>query len=331
MYYYPLKIDLTGMYQPYMWGGRKLAKTVNAPEGEPVAELWAISDRPEEGIESVVANGPLAGKTLAQLTAADALGFLGFATHDHHFPILVKILDSRNKLSVQVHPPEEVAARLGKPPKAESWLFLPGCEPDATVYAGFRRGTTKESFMNSLNTGDVEPLLHRISAQPGTMVNVPNGRVHGVNEGCFILETQQNSNTTYRVFDYNRVDPKTGTSRPLHVEEALASLNFEDYEPTPEVLSLQPTANGARTMLLATPYFSLERFAGAGEINEATQGVATIVVNTQPSSELHIEAYEVSISLRPFEFALIPAAVGAFMVTGDDLDYVLIRPTKPVQ
>lgn len=329
MDYYPLKLELSGMYRPYMWGGRKLASLVNAPTDEPVAELWAVSDRPEEEQVSRIANGPLAGQNLQSLIAADPIGFLGFDTPGHRFPILVKTLDAKQRLSVQVHPPKAAAIKLGGQPKAEAWIFLSGNEPNAYVYAGFKPGVTRETFAQALRDGSVESLLHRLTTRTGDVLNIPNGRLHGVGEGCFLLEVQQNSNTTYRVFDYNRVDPKTGQMRPLHIEEALASLDFHDVEPGFEDAPAIPDERGDRKQLLATEHFTIERFTGKGAVQESTAGLATIVANVKPETSMTVAANDVGVEQKTFEFSLIPAAVGKFVVSGDDLDYVLIRPVRP--
>ena len=330
MDYYPLTFDLKGMSQPYLWGGRKLAPLVpDVPADEPVAEIWAVSDRPEEGKVSRVLNGPLTGQTFQQLIQKDAVGFLGFDTTDHRFPILLKLMDPKGRLSVQVHPPAAVAEQLGGQPKAEAWLGLAGSDPDAYIYGGLKRGVTREQFETALKDGSVEALLHRVPISAGTVFDVPNGRIHGIGEGCLLLEVQQSSDTTYRVFDYNRVDPKTGTTRQLHVKESLASIDFADQ--APQVESPQPIADqrGSRRQFLTTDYFTIEKFTGSGEIFESTNGLATIVVNLKPQTTFLISANEVSIEQKTFECSLLPAALGEFVVKGDDLDYALIRPVRP--
>jgi mannose-6-phosphate isomerase len=326
---YPLTFEYHGMYQSYLWGGRSLAALVGAPAGEPVAELWAVSDRPEQGKQSRIANGPLAGRTLAEIVAADPRGVLGFDPPDHRFPLLVKILDARQSLSVQVHPPPAVARQLGGQPKAEAWLFLEGSQPGSTVYAGFERDVTQSHFVAALEHGSIESILHRVPAEPGTLVDIPAGRIHAINPGCLILEVQQNSDTTYRVYDYNRVDPRTGKARRLHVEQSLASIDFTDDEPGPTEPRRVDDPRGDRAILLETDHFSLERFTGVGALRESTNGVATVIVNVKPNTILTVSVGGVATHQSRFECSLIPATVERFTINGNDLDYVLIRPTKP--
>ena len=326
---YPIKFDLTKLTDSRLWGGKKLLEYGKpGDETEPLAEVWEVSDRPEEGKESVVANGPLVGKTIKQLLDDNAKSLLGYEPANSRFPLLMKLIDAAQKLSVQVHPTEEVAKQLNGQSKAEAWVLLEGTDEDAYVYAGFAKGVTRETFEAALEHGQVEGLLHRINVKPGDVINMPSGRVHAIGEGCLILEVQQSSDTTYRVYDYNRPDPKTGTTRQLHVKEALASLNFNDHEPKPENPKGITDEQGKRWNLLSTEDFSFERFTGSGTVFERTRGVATVVVNVKSSTVLQVTANGVAVEQQPLEFVLIPAGIDSFTVSGDDLDYIIIRPAK---
>jgi mannose-6-phosphate isomerase len=214
------------------WGGRRLAAYgKDLPEGATIGESWEVADRPGE--QSVVLDGPLAGRTLHELwTGPERAGLFGgrAAGGGERFPLLVKLLDCTSTLSVQVHPPAEVAPDLGGEPKTEMWYLL-DAEPGAHLFAGLRAGVTREAFEDGLRAGDdVSALLHRVEVAPGDVMLVPSGRVHALGAGCLVVEVQQNSDTTYRVFDFNRPG-LDGELRELHVPESLASIDWEDAEP----------------------------------------------------------------------------------------------------
>jgi mannose-6-phosphate isomerase len=145
------------------------------------------------------------------------------------YPVLAKILDCRETLSVQVHPPASIAPKLKGEPKTEMWYLLDADE-GASLYAGFQPGASRAAFEAALQTGAVEPLLHRVEVRKGDVMFIPSGRCHAIGGGCFIIEIQQNSDTTYRVFDWNRAG-LDGKPRALHIAESLASMDFDDVQP----------------------------------------------------------------------------------------------------
>jgi mannose-6-phosphate isomerase len=218
------------LYMERVWGGRRLAEKFGRalPAGAPIGESWELVDR--EDAQSVVENGPLAGKTLHELWTTLREPVFGRVADSPRFPLLAKILDARETLSVQVHPPANLAAKLKGEPNTEMW-FLLDSEPGAELFAGFRRGTTRAEFELALKEGRAADLLHRLPVRAGDAIFIPSGRCHAIGAGCFIVEMQQNSDTTYRVFDWNRVglDSKP---RPLHLRESLLSIDFTDHEPT---------------------------------------------------------------------------------------------------
>ncbi len=218
------------LYMERVWGGRRLAEKFGRtiPDGAPIGESWELVDR--EDTQSVVENGPLAGKTLHELWTKMREPVFGRVADSPRFPLLAKILDARETLSVQVHPPASMATELNGEPKTEMW-FLLDSEPDAELFAGFRRGTTRAKFEQALAEGHAADLLHRLPVQAGDAIFIPSGRCHAIGAGCFIVEMQQNSDTTYRVFDWNRVG-LDGKPRPLHVRESLLSIDFTDHEPS---------------------------------------------------------------------------------------------------
>ena len=173
------------------------------PANVPIGESWEITDRPD-GV-SVVANGPLAGKDVRWLMEHHARQLLGPArAQAERFPLLIKILDAKEKLSLQVHPPAAIATRLGGEPKTEMW-YIAHAEPGAELYVGLRRGVTRAEFERKIKDGTVSDCFHRLPVKSGDAMFLPSGRVHGIGAGIVILEIQQNSDTTYRVFDWNRL------------------------------------------------------------------------------------------------------------------------------
>ena len=213
-----------------MWGGRRLESEFHKklPPQKRIGESWEIVDRSEA--QSVVTNGPLIGQTLHELWTRHREEIFGDVPDTAHFPVLIKILDARETLSLQVHPPENVASRLGGEPKSEFW-YVVAADLDAKLFLGFSERITRDSFEERLRHGTVIDHVHRIAVQAGDAVFLPAGRVHAIGAGNLLIEIQQNSDTTYRAFDWNRTDPATGTKRDLHVEQAIQCIDFEDVQP----------------------------------------------------------------------------------------------------
>jgi mannose-6-phosphate isomerase len=213
-----------------VWGGRRLEDFGKSlPPGRPIGESWELVDRPEA--ESVVVGGELDGRSLGwlwrerrELFGARAAGRSG------RFPLLVKLLDTREALSVQVHPPAAVAAALGGEPKTEAW-FVAAADPGAHLLVGLRAGATRARLEAALRDGeDVAALLGRVDVAAGDAMLIPSGRVHAIGGGVVIVEVQQSSDTTYRVYDYGRPG-LDGRPRDLHIEQSLDSIDFGDFEP----------------------------------------------------------------------------------------------------
>ncbi len=213
-----------------MWGGRRLESEFHKklPPLKRIGESWEIVDRSEA--QSVVINGPLRGRTLHELWTQQREEIFGDVPDAPRFPLFIKLLDAQQKLSLQVHPPENVASRLGGEPKSEFW-YVAAANPDAELLLGFREPITRDSCEQSLRESTVIDQVHRIAVKPGDAVFLPAGRVHAIGAGNLLIEIQQNSDTTYRVFDWNRTDPATGTTRKLHVQQAIQCINFEDVQP----------------------------------------------------------------------------------------------------
>ena len=213
-----------------MWGGRRLESEFhkNLPPQKRIGESWEIADRSEA--QSIVAGGPLCGKTLHGLWTQHRQEIFGDVPDTPRFPLLIKILDAQEKLSLQVHPPENVASRLGGEPKSEFW-YVAAADPDAELFLGFREPITRDRFKERLREGTVIDHVHRIAVQTGDAVFLPAGRVHAIGAGNLLIEIQQNSDTTYRAFDWNRIDPATDMKRDLHLEQAIQCIDFEDVQP----------------------------------------------------------------------------------------------------
>lgn len=219
-------ILFTPIYQERVWGGtnlnQKLGRTL--PADKVIGESWEIVDRPEAQSTSSE------GKTIRELISADPEGIMGAGwAANRPFPILVKWLDCQEKLSLQVHPPADIAPSLNGEPKTENW-YVVDATPEATLMAGLKNGVTRADFEAGLKNNDLEPLVHTMNVQAGESIFIPSGRIHAIGGGNLILEIQQNSDTTYRVYDWGRVG-LDGTPRELHIEESLKSSDFNDFEP----------------------------------------------------------------------------------------------------
>lgn len=245
-------ISFTPLYMERVWGGRELANHYHRPlpSAAPFGEAWEIVDREEA--QSIVANGPHEGKSLHELWTQhrEEIFGSGYERHDR-FPILIKILDARHDLSIQVHPPAHLAPSLGGEPKTEMW-YIAAADPGAKLYVGLKNGITREQFEAAIRNGNVDTCVHAIQPQPGDSIFIPSGRLHAIGAGFLIHEIQQNSDTTYRVFDWNRLG-LDGKPRELHIAPSLASIDFADFEPSMD----SPVGN----TLATCPFFHTERIA----------------------------------------------------------------------
>jgi mannose-6-phosphate isomerase len=222
------------IYQERVWGGRRLESFLGRklPGQAPIGESWEMVDRPEA--QSRVTKGTWAGKSLREVMEANLIDLMGPAwPKDRPFPILVKWLDCRDRLSVQVHPPASIAAKLGGEPKTENWYFAE-VDAGAAVYAGLRPGVTRASFEEAIGAGTVEQCLERPLVAKGDSLLIHSGVMHAIDAGNVILEIQQNSDTTYRVYDWGRVG-LDGKPRTLHVRESLECISA-NTAPAPRLL-----------------------------------------------------------------------------------------------
>jgi mannose-6-phosphate isomerase len=302
---YPLTFQ--PIFKERVWGGREIQRLYGKqlPPGAPIGESWEISDRP--GDASVITNGPLAGKDLRWLMENHASELLGDSKSaaDNRFPLLCKILDAREKLSLQVHPPPKIAAELGGEPKTEMW-FIADAAPGAELYVGLNRGVTRAEFERKIREGGVAECFHCIPVRAGDSMFLPSGRVHAIGAGLVIFEIQQNSDTTYRLFDWNRVG-LDGKPRELHIAESLASMDFNDFEP-PLVQSRFAGGEIKSRPLADSPLFNVE-------VLEMKTGTG---LNLQPrklqivaavQGQLEVKSGSVVVNLTGGQFCLAPAAL----------------------
>ncbi len=217
------------LFQERIWGGSKLAELFGKkiPPNKRIGESWEIVDRPEA--QSIVRDGPLSGRSLHDLWVNFREELFGKLPDVPRFPLLIKLLDAQEKLSLQVHPPQEIAESLGGEAKSEFWYVM-AAEPNAEIFVGLRKSMTRDQFEDAVHSGTVADCIHAIRMKNGAAMFLPSGRFHAIGAGNLLVEVQQNSDTTYRVFDWNRVDDQ-GKPRQLHVDQALQCIDFNDVAP----------------------------------------------------------------------------------------------------
>lgn len=313
---YPILFE--PVLKDYIWGGRTLEKLGRAlPPTGPVAESWEIAGH-EDGTTKVI-NGRFAGEPLTAVQAQLGLDLIGTRNAWAHlrgkFPLLIKLLDAYTPLSVQVHPNDDYALahegnELGK---TEMWVVL-DAEPNAELILGVKEGTTPDDFRRGITDGRLEPFLHRVPIQTGDHICVPAGTLHAIMGGSLIAEIQQNSNTTYRVYDWNRVGAD-GKPRPLHIDKALDVIDFQQVEPqlrSPELTS--ETGGVRRELLCANRYFVTERVTmPAGATFSGMLDGQTLEIWGVLTGEVRVNDVE----LKAIQFCLLPAALGNYAVTAE--------------
>ena len=302
---HPLRFE--PIIKQLIWGGKRLGSLLHKPIGNAPfsGESWEVSDHRSD--VSVVAEGALSGTTLRDLIHHRKEDLLGKAfTHLEQFPLLVKYIDARETLSVQVHPNDEQGHRLANDNgKTETWIVV-DAEPGSVIYVGLNEGITREMFIDAIATGEVEPLLHKIPAVVGDCILVPAGIVHAIGAGVMVAEIQQMSNATFRVFDWNRLDAD-GKPRDLHISQALESINFEAGPVNPIRGVSEPVPGGTKQRLSHTEYFSLHRFDLDGTIKIGRDDRFTIVMALD--GEIDVRSADYSLILRQGETLLLPACL----------------------
>jgi len=301
------------IFMERMWGGRRLESEFGKklPSQRPIGESWEIVDRPEA--QSIVRDGLLRGKTLHVLWTQYRDEIFGEAPDSSRFPLLLKLLDAHDKLSLQVHPPEKLADRLGGEPKTEFW-YIVAADPGAELYLGFRESITRDQFEKALRDGTAADYVHKIRVRTGDAVFLPAGRCHAVGAGILLIEVQQNSDTTYRVFDWNRVDDK-GKQRQLHVDQALQCIDFDDVAPK----LVEPQGE----LLLRNDLFEVQKWNLDSPREIAARERFAIVCCLTGSLRC------ADVDLTPGEFFLIPAQLENRQLHSRTEGTTLLRITIP--
>jgi mannose-6-phosphate isomerase len=306
---YPLRFE--PIYQYRVWGGRRLSGLLSAPlPGDgPIGEAWLLSDRDDH--QSQVANGPLKGQTIGELMKEFRGQLMGkLAPRFRRFPLLLKFLDAHELLSVQVHPSDAHPELLppGETGKTEAWVVIEA-NKGSRIYAGLKPSTTAGDLRQSIATGTIADHLVGIVPKPGDSVFIPAGTVHSLGGDVVVFEIQQNSDVTFRLYDWGHVDAKTGQPRPLQVDQALASIDFADSNGglvTPTVVS---TTTVERERLFDCEQFLLWRLRGESPFNVGAAEMPRVFVCIEGSG--WFESDGTAYGVDKGEVWLLPAVVGA--------------------
>jgi len=311
---YPLRFG--EIFKEKIWGGRNLADLFNKrlPPGALIGESWEVSDREDD--QSVVAEGPLNGVTLHELVTRFGDRLVGNCTlAKGRFPLLFKILDAHTTLSVQVHPTDELALEYDEadPGKTEMWYVL-AAEEGAKIMLGLQPGIGKEQFQQAIHTGAFERCLNYFDPKAGDAFFLPAGSVHALGAGIVLVEIQENSDLTYRVYDWGRVGAD-GEPRELHLEKAMRATNFERPSVPPASGVKLTDGQNRRTVLTACSYFATEvlEVSGAHTV-KGTGNTFTILFFERGNARLVWEGGELALSTG--QSVLVPAEVGAWSVEG---------------
>lgn len=313
---YPLKFE--PVYKDYIWGGRELEKLGKIIPNGTVAESWEISSH-HDG-ECIVSNGKYKGMHLSELITKLGRELIGKELPEKDvkkFPLLIKFIDANDRLSVQVHPDDEYAKvyENGELGKNEMWYII-AAKPGAKIVYGVADGVTKESFAKAVKEDKIEGCLNYVDVSSGDAFSIPAGLVHAIGAGVLIAEIQQNSNTTYRVFDYNRTD-KSGNKRPLHIEKALDVINYNNCNMKGKLIQdkINLSISSYKSILVANKYFSVEKYIIDGMINQEADG-SRFQTYTCFNGEGEIEFDNGTEKIVKGESVLIPASMGLYIIKG---------------
>jgi mannose-6-phosphate isomerase len=306
---YPLRFE--PIFKSALWGGRRLPGYLHrpAPHADPIGEAWILSD--VDGSPSRVLDGPLAGLTLRELLARDHRRVVGAAkAPPGRFPLLLKFLDARQELSVQVHPNDAQAAKIGPGlfGKTEAWVVLDACPDTSKLYAGFAEGVTAADFRAALAAKTTPKTLHSFAPKAGDCVFLEAGTVHAIGANLLLFEVQQTSDITYRLYDWDRIDAKTKQPRQLHIEEGLACADFGRGPCHPLRATVAEAGGVRREKLIACPHFTLDRLTARTPFTVGANDRCRAVVCVGGSGVL--EARGAEFAFRSGDVFLLPAEVG---------------------
>jgi mannose-6-phosphate isomerase len=317
---YPLKFK--PRFVEKIWGGRRIETTLGKPlpAGKQIGESWELYDFPPGVVESStdwvsaeVANGPLAGKTLHELVTTHGRAITGnvpLVGEAGQFPILIKYLDAREDLSVQVHPPQAYADQHpGSHLKTEAWYVVEN-EPGSRLLKGLVPGVTREAFEQSILDGSVEAKIQAIPVKPGDCHYLPSGTVHALGAGILVAEVQTPSDTTFRVFDFNRIEPATGQPRALHVQQAMECIDFTGGDKTQQVRSHVAGHFTTVTRLVRCPFFQIEKVRMTEGVEEPVPYDQPVVwMMLQGQAQVRVDGVRESVLISRGDTVLLPAAM----------------------
>ena len=315
--FYPLRFE--PIYQYRLWGGRRLANLLSTalPGDGPIGEAWLLSDR--EDHPSRVADGPLKGKSITELLHQWPEELLGnLAGHFRRFPLLLKFLDVRDMLSVQVHPSDDQTQYIpaGETGKTEAWVVLEAGSK-SRIYAGLKPATTADTLRQALESGSVADQLASFTPKPGDGIFIPAGTVHSLKD-IVVFEVQQNSDVTFRLYDWDHVDSKTGKPRPLQVDQAMACVDFAQGATGPVVPMVDEVKPVLRERLFECEHFGLWRFGSESSFGVGAERTPRILVCLAGAGQVQHEGANYAIGKG--DVLLLPAVVGA----------CLCQPSEPI-
>lgn len=308
---YPLK--LKPAFKDYLWGGTKLRDVYGKDcDFDKVAESWELSCHKDGN--SVIDNGEAKGMTLADYIEKEGKQILGRnCERFENFPVLIKLIDAKDNLSVQVHPDNEYAMRVeGEYGKTEMW-YIVDCDEGAELIYGFKRNVTKEEFAERIKNNTLLEITNSVPVKKGDVFFIRSGTLHAIGKGILIAEIQQNSNTTYRVYDYGRVGAD-GKTRPLHIEKALDVTNLCPAEPYPATEAV--TENGCTKKLLSKcEYFTVYKvdIENSAEFNADETSFESVLVL---EGDVTLKSADGDITLKKGETAFLPAGLGKYTIEG---------------
>ncbi|XCF07830.1 type I phosphomannose isomerase catalytic subunit [Tamlana crocina] len=318
---YPIKF--TPLYKYRLWGGEKLKTQLNKDYNENnIGESWEISD--VKGDETKVANGPLEGKTLKQLIQQYKGGFVGesvYETFGEEFPLLIKFIDAKTPLSIQVHPSNELAKeRHDSFGKNEMWYVM-GADKDAELIVGFEKEIDKTEYQKHLENDTILEVMHHETVSKGDTFYIPTGRIHAIGAGVLLAEIQQTSDVTYRIYDYKRVDAITGKERELHNDLALDAIDFTYHS---HFKTDYKTEANTSNKLVHSPYFKTNFMKVDGTLEKDYSALDSFVIYMCVSGGLELQSGNTSYLLKMGETILLPASLSHVKIESENAEFLEI-------
>ena len=311
---YPLKF--TPIFKYRIWGGDKLKTKLNKKYTEEnIGESWEISD--VSGDETIVEEGSLKGKTLKELTQQFKGDFVGNAVYEKFgeaFPLLIKFIDAKTPLSIQVHPSNEIAKqRHNSFGKNEMWYVMQA-DKNAELIVGFDEKLTTESYKNNLENNTILDTMHHENVTKGDTFYIPTGRVHAIGAGVLLAEIQQTSDVTYRIYDYDRVDAKTGQKRDLHNDLAMDVIDFEIHENYKTQYQLEKNTSNK---LVHSPYFKTNILEINDDVKKDYRNLDSFVIYICVEGSVEIFSDKERYKINTGETILLPATVNDVTLKSD--------------